>query len=63
MAIEAAQECLRYKANYAGAYFEIGQAYEALGNKVKALESYKKCLNDRQWRPNAEHHIKIIEEG
>jgi tetratricopeptide (TPR) repeat protein len=56
-AIQAAEQCLNYRRNYAGAYFEIGSAYKKLGNEAKAREYFQKCLNDRAWQSAAQWEL------
>ena len=53
----AAEKCLTYKRNYAGAFFEIGTAYKKMGNKAQAEEYFKKCLNDRAWQSAAQWEL------
>jgi tetratricopeptide (TPR) repeat protein len=40
-AIESHKQATRLKANYAGAYFNLGYAYLQIGDRNAALEQYK----------------------
>ncbi|MBC8205086.1 MAG: tetratricopeptide repeat protein [FCB group bacterium] len=59
-AIDAAESSINIKSNYAQSHFEKGIALYHTERYNQALESFKKCLNDRTWREQAEYHIKLI---
>lgn len=59
-ALEAAEQCLKYKEGYAPAQFEAGRAAEALGDKAKALFYYELAAKDRRWAPAAQYHIEEL---
>jgi len=58
---QCAEECLLYKRNYAGAYFEIGRAEKALGNPFVAIANFEKAQKNSKYRKSSEAEIKAIQ--
>jgi len=52
---------LKYKKNYAAAYYEKGFAAMSLGQKKSAKEAFEKAKSDRAWRDISDHYIKKID--
>ena len=42
------------------AWFELGQAEKALGNRFAAQEAFKKARRHSEWRPNADHELELL---
>lgn len=59
-AIDAAESSVNIKPKYAQSHFEKGIALYKTERYNLALESFKKCLNDRTWREQAQYHINLI---
>lgn len=59
----SAKSCLNIKRNYAPAYFELGMAEKALGNKVAAIDAFEKAKKDKNWRKSADFELNLINKG
>jgi len=62
-AIANAEDCLKLKRGYGGAYIVIGRSYKKKGSKVKALENFNFAMRDRNWRDTARYEIELMEKG
>ena len=61
-AMDAAESAINLKANYGPAYLEKGIAQEKSEKYNLAIQSFEKCLNDRNCRDSAQWHINLIKE-
>jgi len=59
----SAKSCLNIKRNYAPAYFELGIAEKALGNKVAAIDAFEKAKKDKNWRKSADFELNLLNKG
>ncbi len=60
LALKAAQDALKVKANYAPALFEAGVAAKVMKNYTQAITYFEKAAKDRTWRKNANWEIEDI---
>jgi len=59
----SAKDCLNIKRNYAPAYYELGIAQKALGNKVAATAAFEKAKKDKNWRKSAQYELDMLNKG
>ena len=59
----SAKDCLNIKRNYAPAYYELGIAEKALGNKVAATDAFEKAKKDKNWRKSAQYELDMLKKG
>lgn len=61
-AIDASESALELKSNYGRAHLERGIALQKTQRYNLAIQSFEKCLNDRECRDSAQWHINLIKE-
>ena len=59
----SAKESINIKRNYAPAFYELGVAEKALGNKVAAISAFEKAQKDKNWRKLATFEIDLLNKG
>ena len=60
---KSAKESINIKRNYAPAFYELGVAEKALGNKVAAISAFEKAQKDKNWRKLAAFEIDLLNKG